>query len=79
MGEYRRYSRLTVKEMARGTGTSQRAVRKYIKYALESKLMRRCYDATGKPIPDLYEIPESLDVIESWRRQDHPGEYYPDV
>ena len=78
MVEYRRYSRVTVKEMVRGVGGSARQARRFIKYALENKLMRRCYDPTGKPIPDLYEIPESLDVIESWREQDHPGEYYED-
>ncbi|MBA7539349.1 hypothetical protein ES705_31628 [subsurface metagenome] len=64
----RRYSRQTVKQITKGTGLPEEEVKRATEYFLNAKFMRRCYDAKGRLIPDLYELPESLEEIEVWRK-----------
>ena len=63
----RRYSRTTLKQMAEGTGLSEEEVKENVQKLLKDKFMRRCYDDSGRLIPDLYELPVSLPETEEWR------------
>ena len=56
-----RVSRMTTKQIAKGTGLSEEEVKRCVQELLKDHFIRSCYDDSGKVIPDLYEIPEFYD------------------
>jgi len=63
----RRYSRVTTKQIAKGTDLPKEEVKKALQELLRDEFIRRCYDDSGRLIEDLYELPVSLDERGEWQ------------
>ena len=71
----RRYSRVTTKQIAKGTDLPEEEIKKALQGLLKDEFIHRCYDESGRLIPDLYEIPDSLPEAREWRGEtgEHRG------
>jgi len=70
MNGWVRVCQRSTKEIAKATRIKKRQVKKILKRLLKDKFIRPVYDERGEPVPDLYQVPESMDERGDWIAED---------